>query len=190
MQFTKSKLEMIYKYEATTKEDTVKAMKETLPSIDDQLTYIIIRNAAEKLEKLPESCIPIKRQNMTDNCSGIKTGGSGETQENKPVNTAEGQKTGYVGADTHLPPYLSYPRFLLKMDIAQTARLLYALLLDRTTLSQRNGWQDESGRDFPQRTTLYVKLPPVVQISGLMESENPYLISPGNWPPITIIVEM
>lgn len=54
MQFTKSELEMIYKYEATTKEDTVKAMKETLPSIDDQLTYIIIRNAAEKLEKLPE----------------------------------------------------------------------------------------------------------------------------------------
>ncbi len=53
MQFTKSELEMIYKYEATTKEDTVKAMKEILPSIDDKLTYIIIRNAAEKLEKLP-----------------------------------------------------------------------------------------------------------------------------------------
>ena len=54
MQFTKSELEMIYKYAATTKEDTVKAMKETLPDTEDKLTYIIIRNAAEKLEKLPE----------------------------------------------------------------------------------------------------------------------------------------
>lgn len=49
MQFTKSELEMIYKYEATTKEDTVKAMKEALPVTGDKLTYIIIRNAAGKL---------------------------------------------------------------------------------------------------------------------------------------------
>ena len=34
------------------------------------------------------------------------------------------------------------------MDISQTAKLLYALLLDRTTLSQRNGWQDDQGRTF------------------------------------------
>ena len=47
-----------------------------------------------------------------------------------------------------MPPYLPYPRFLLKMEISQTAKLLYALLLDRTTLSQRNGWQDDSGRTF------------------------------------------
>ena len=47
-----------------------------------------------------------------------------------------------------MPPYLPYPRFLLKMDISQTAKLLYALLLDRTTLSQRNGWQDDQGRTF------------------------------------------
>ena len=31
------------------------------------------------------------------------------------------------------------PRFLLKMDISQTAKLLYALLLDRTTLIQHFG---------------------------------------------------
>ncbi len=54
MQFTKSELEMIYKYACTTKEDTVKAMKEALSAIGDELTYIIIRNAAEKLGKLPE----------------------------------------------------------------------------------------------------------------------------------------
>lgn len=54
----------------------------------------------------------------------------------------------YVGADTHLPSYLPYPRFLLKMEMTQTAKLLYALLLDRTTLSQKNGWQDEYGRTY------------------------------------------
>ena len=156
---------------------------------------------------------------MTDNGSGRKGGNQGEPQENMSVNPAEGQETGYVGADTHLPPYLPYPRFLLKMEITQTAKLLYALLLDRTTLSQRNGWQDESGRTyiifpitaiadaldkspstvkealneldragllerkrqgFSVANRLYVKLPPVVQISVPMESENPYLISPEN----------
>ena len=54
----------------------------------------------------------------------------------------------YVGIGTGIPPYLPYPRFLLKMDISQTAKLLYALLLDRTTLSQKNGWQDSEGRTF------------------------------------------
>jgi len=54
MQFTKSELEMIYKYAATTKEETVRAMKDTLAATGDTLTYVTIRNAAEKLEKLPE----------------------------------------------------------------------------------------------------------------------------------------
>lgn len=156
---------------------------------------------------------------MTDNCSGRKFRKQGEPQENKNRVETEGQETGYVWADTHLPPYLPYPRFLLKMDITQTAKLLYALLLDRTTLSQKNGWQDESGRTyiifpvtaiadaldkspstikealneldragllerrrqgFSTANRLYVKLPPVVQISGLMEADNPYLISPEN----------
>ncbi len=52
----------------------------------------------------------------------------------------------YIRADTTLPAYLPYPRFLLKMEISQTAKLLYALLLDRSTLSQKNGWQDGEGR--------------------------------------------
>ena len=51
-------------------------------------------------------------------------------------------------ADTRLPPYLPYPRFLLQTDLTQTAKLLYALLLDRATLSQSNGWLDESGRIY------------------------------------------
>ena len=48
-------------------------------------------------------------------------------------------------AGTRLPPYLPYPRFLLQADLTQTAKLLYALLLDRATLSQANGWLDEGG---------------------------------------------
>ena len=51
-------------------------------------------------------------------------------------------------ADTRLPPYLPYPRFLLQADLTQTAKLLYTLLLDRATLSQSNGWLDESGRIY------------------------------------------
>ena len=54
----------------------------------------------------------------------------------------------YIRADTTLPAYLPYPRFLLKMEISQTAKLLYALLLDRSTLSQKNGWQDSEGRTY------------------------------------------
>ncbi len=51
-------------------------------------------------------------------------------------------------ADTPLPIYLPYPRFLLKMEISQTAKLLYSLLLDRSTLSQKNKWQDDEGRIY------------------------------------------
>ena len=49
----------------------------------------------------------------------------------------------YIMADTPLPLFLPYPVFLLKMEISQTAKLLYALLLDRSTLSQKNKWQDD-----------------------------------------------
>ena len=54
----------------------------------------------------------------------------------------------YIMADTPLPLFLPYPRFLLKMEISQTAKLLYSLLLDRSTLSQKNKWQDDEGRIY------------------------------------------
>ena len=54
----------------------------------------------------------------------------------------------YIMADTPLPLFLPYPRFLLKMEISHTAKLLYALLLDRSTLSQKNKWQDDEGRIY------------------------------------------
>ena len=83
-------------------------------------------------------------------------------------------------ADTRLPPYLPYPRFLLQADLTQTAKLLYALLLDRATLSQANGWLDESGRIylmFPiekiaaalDRSTMTVKTA-LSELSSYMES--------------------
>ena len=56
--------------------------------------------------------------------------------------------TEYITANTTMPPFFPYPRFLLKMDLSQTAKLLYALLLDRSTLSQKNGWQDNEGRTY------------------------------------------
>lgn len=36
----------------------------------------------------------------------------------------------------------------LQADLTQAAKLLYALLLDRATLSQANGWLDEGGRIY------------------------------------------
>ena len=46
-------------------------------------------------------------------------------------------------ADSKLPPYLPYPRFLMEADLTQFAKLLYAVLLDRANLSLANGWQDD-----------------------------------------------
>ena len=52
----------------------------------------------------------------------------------------------YMTIQTTLPPYLPYPRFLLDTALSQTAKVIYAVLLDRATLSQANGWVDHAGR--------------------------------------------
>ena len=54
----------------------------------------------------------------------------------------------YMTADTKPLPYLPYPRFLLGADLTQTAKVLYAVLLDRSNLSRANGWTDEDGNIF------------------------------------------
>ena len=55
----------------------------------------------------------------------------------------------FLKNDSHLPPYMAYPRFLLDVNISETAKLVYMLLLDRARLSMKNGdWQDEMGRVF------------------------------------------
>lgn len=83
-------------------------------------------------------------------------------------------------ADTRLPPYLPYPRFLLQADLTQTAKLLYALLLDRATLSQANGWLDEDGRIylvFPiEKIAAALDRSPMTVKIALSELENAGLI--------------
>ena len=54
----------------------------------------------------------------------------------------------YMTADTKLPPYLPYPRFLMEADLTQFAKLLYSVLLDRANLSLANGWQDDEGQIY------------------------------------------
>ena len=54
----------------------------------------------------------------------------------------------YLTASTPLPQYLPYARFLLNTDLSHTAKLLYTLLLDRATLSQKNNWMDMQGRIY------------------------------------------
>ena len=57
--------------------------------------------------------------------------------------------TQFLKADSYLPPYMAYPKFLMKVDISETAKLVYMLLLDRARLSMKNrDWQDASGRVF------------------------------------------
>ena len=54
----------------------------------------------------------------------------------------------YLTVTTPFPQYLPYPRFLLDTDLSHTAKLLYTLLLDRATLSQKNNWIDAQGRIY------------------------------------------
>ena len=51
----------------------------------------------------------------------------------------------YLTTTTPLPQYLPYARFLLDANLSHTAKMLYTLLLDRATLSQKNNWIDERG---------------------------------------------
>lgn len=50
--------------------------------------------------------------------------------------------------DSPLPVYLMYPRFLLELDMNDTAKMVYLLLYDRARLSMQNGWLDEDGRVY------------------------------------------
>ena len=57
--------------------------------------------------------------------------------------------TQYLKFDSYLSWYMAYPRFLLEVNISETAKLVYMLLLDRARVSMKNDtWQDEHGRVF------------------------------------------
>ena len=50
---------------------------------------------------------------------------------------------------TPFPPYIWYPRFLLKTELPDTAKLVYILLLDRMRLSMSHaGWTDSAGMPY------------------------------------------
>ena len=42
--------------------------------------------------------------------------------------------TEFITTDTSLPPYMVFPRFLLDMELNETTKLLYMVLLDRARL--------------------------------------------------------
>lgn len=67
--------------------------------------------------------------------------------------------------DSQIPAYMAYPRFLLTMDISETAKLIYVLLLDRARLSMKNeGWEDEQGHVF-----IYYTIADLASASGRSE---------------------
>ena len=47
--------------------------------------------------------------------------------------------TEFLTTDTILPPYMVFPRFLLDMELNETTKLLYMVLLDRARLSLKAG---------------------------------------------------
>ena len=53
--------------------------------------------------------------------------------------------TGAHGVQHALPPFIPLPRFMLTGEYSINAKLLYGMLLNRTMLSQKNGWESEDG---------------------------------------------
>ena len=57
--------------------------------------------------------------------------------------------TYFLKKDSYIPSYVAFPRFLFRVEISETAKLIYVLLLDRARLSMKNeGWVDELGHVF------------------------------------------
>ena len=56
--------------------------------------------------------------------------------------------TFFIQRDSKRPPYIPFPDYLMDYDLSMTARVLYAFLLNRAMLSQRNKWTDGLGRVY------------------------------------------
>lgn len=57
--------------------------------------------------------------------------------------------THFLTADSRMLPYMMFPRFLMELEIPDTAKLLYMTLLNRARVSQRTpGWTDSAGFVF------------------------------------------
>ncbi len=50
--------------------------------------------------------------------------------------------------DTPLPTFIPLPKFMVEGEYSVNAKLLYGLLLHRTTLSQKSGWMTEDGNVY------------------------------------------
>ncbi len=72
----------------------------------------------------------------------------GKSDSSRRMNKMNSPMTEYMTDQTRIPAFLPYPRFLLRTELTNTARVLYALLLDRAKLSRRNGWKDEKGQIY------------------------------------------
>lgn len=70
------------------------------------------------------------------------------SDSSRRMNKMNRSMTEYMTDQTRIPVFLPYPRFLLKTELTNTARVLYALLLDRAKLSRRNEWKDEKGQIY------------------------------------------
>ena len=57
-------------------------------------------------------------------------------------------ETTYMDSKTLLPRCYPLPQFLLDLNISSTSKILYAVLLNRENLSQKNAWQDEQGQVY------------------------------------------
>ena len=57
--------------------------------------------------------------------------------------------TCYLTPESHLPPFMAFPRFLLKYDLSETTKVLYILLLDRARVSmKKDEWMDAEGHVY------------------------------------------
>ena len=57
--------------------------------------------------------------------------------------------TQFLQRDSQIPCFFAYPKFLITLDLSETTKMIYMLLLDRARLSMQNeAWQDDQGRVF------------------------------------------
>lgn len=57
--------------------------------------------------------------------------------------------TQFLQRDSPIPHFFAYPKFLLTLDLSETAKTVYMLLLDRAKLSmQKDGWCDARGHVY------------------------------------------
>lgn len=54
----------------------------------------------------------------------------------------------YMKESEQMLQYFQFPKFLLKLPISQSAKFLYMILYDRTRISRKNNWTDNSGNVY------------------------------------------